>query len=95
MKYESAYGKELEGLILGFKSKKPLHEFFVDLLTPSEYKDLAVRWQIVKLLHQGYSQRQISKKLKVSISMVTRGSREMLNKKGGFAALLKKYTRAK
>ncbi len=73
------------------KSQALLHEFLFDLLSPAEYKDLAVRWQIVKQLQKGLSQRDIAKNLKVSISTVTRGSREMLNKKGGFSQLLNKH----
>jgi TrpR family trp operon transcriptional repressor len=92
MKYVHEYGVELEELIKkASKSQTLLHEFLFDLLSPAEYKDLAVRWQIVKQLQKGLSQRDIAKNLKVSISTVTRGSREMLNKKGGFAEILKKY----
>ena len=94
-KYESAFGKELEGVLLGVKSKKFLHEVLIDLLSPSEYKDLALRWQVMKMLYRGYSQREIRNKLRVSIGMVTRGSRELQNKKGGFAALLKKHIKIK
>lgn len=92
MKYIHEYGQELEEIIKkASKSPALLHEFMFDLLSPAEYKDLAVRWQIVKQLHQGVSQRDIAKNLHVSISTVTRGSREMLNRKGGFAEILKKY----
>ena len=80
MKYIHEYGVELENLIKkASKSPSLLHEFLFDLLSPAEYKDLAVRWQIVKQLEKGISQREIAKNLKVSISTVTRGSREMLN----------------
>lgn len=72
------------------KNRHLLHELLIDLLTPAEYKDLAVRWQIVKQLKAGIPQREIAKKLHVSISTVTRGSREMMDKKGGFAKLLNK-----
>ena len=92
MRYIHEYGVELEEILKKvIKSKNLLHEFLFDLLSPTEYKDLAVRWQIVKQLKKGISQREIAKNLHVSISTVTRGSREMLNKKGGFAAVLKKY----
>jgi TrpR family transcriptional regulator, trp operon repressor len=73
------------------KDKSLLHEFLFDILSPAEYKDLAVRWQIAKQLQKGLPQRDIAKNLKTSISTVTRGSREMMNKKGGFAKVLKKY----
>src|SRR6185369_17235590 len=91
MKYEHKYGAELEKLIAKASTNKSLlHELLYDLLSPVEYKDLAVRWQIVKQLQTGVPQREIAKNLKVSVATVTRGSREMMNKKGGFRTLLKK-----
>lgn len=91
MKYKSSFSKELEEILLDIKTRKLLHEFLIDLLSPTEYKDLSVRWQIIKLLHKGASHRDIAKKLKVSVATVTRGSRELMNKKGGFKQILQKY----
>lgn len=95
MKYEHKYGQELE-LLLRKASKSPalFHEFLFDILTHEEYRDLAVRWQIVKMLEQGHTQREIVKKLGVSIVTVTRGAKEMFNKKGGFRLMLNKHYRA-
>lgn len=90
MKYQSKYGKELEKVLLKVKSRKVLHEFLIDLTSPNEYKELGVRWQIVKMLKKGVPHRVISKKLRVSVATVTRGSREMANKKGGFWLILPK-----
>lgn len=83
--------KELLSQIVRIKNLDDLDEFLVDLLTPSEYADIIVRWQIVKELYKGMPQRDISKKLGVSISKITRGSRELLNTSGGFHQALKKY----
>ena len=95
MKYEHKYGQELENLLRkASKSPALLHEFLYDLLSHREYKDLAVRWQIVKMLEQGRAQREIVKHLKVSIATVTRGSKEMFNKRGGFRMVLDKHYRA-
>ena len=92
MKYQSKYGKELENLILKTaKNSRLLHEFLIDLLSPGEYKEFAVRLQIVKMLGQNKSHRQISKALKVGVATITRGVRELANKNGGFAKILKKY----
>ncbi len=72
--------------------KKLLHEFLVDLLTPQEYGEIVKRWQIVKLLAKGIPQREIAKELGVSIATITRGSRELLDKTGGFHRVLKKLS---
>ena len=61
-----------------------LREFLIDLLTPAECRDIALRWQIVKMLHQGIQQREIAKNLGVSVATVSRGARALLNPKGGF-----------
>lgn len=66
-----------------------MDEFMEDLLTPAESEDIVTRWQIVKQLSKGTPQREISTKLGVSIAKITRGSRELRNKKGGFWKMLK------
>ncbi len=94
MQYLHQYGNELEDLLAkSSRDKKLLHEFLFDILSPKEYKDLAVRWQIVKKLAKGEPQRKIVKSLKVSMATVTRGSRELMNKKGGFKTALDKFYR--
>jgi len=96
MQYKHEYGVEMEELIRKIcknRKKSLLRDFLFDLLSPAEYKDLAVRWQIVKMLDNRISQRQISKALKVSVATVTRGSRELLNKTGGFRQSLDIFTR--
>ncbi len=56
-----------------------------DLFTPAEINAVAMRWQVIKELKKGTSQREIADKLKVSISKITRGSRELSDPKGAFA----------
>lgn len=66
-----------------------LHAFLNDILSPAEYEDIIKRWQIIKELSTGKPQRDIAKKLHVSIAKITRGSRELSNPKGGFQKALK------
>jgi len=66
-----------------------LDEFLKDLLTPAEYVELGIRWQIVKLLEVGMTHREIANKLKTGISTVTRGARELEDENGGFWKMLK------
>lgn len=68
--------------------KNLLKKFFIDLLTPAEQKAIPKRWQIVKRLHAGASQREVATEFKVSIATITRGSRTLLNKSGGFNKVL-------
>jgi TrpR family trp operon transcriptional repressor len=96
MQYKHEYGVELEQLIgkVGKdRNKQLMREFLFDLLSPAEYRALAVRWQIVKMLAGKVPHREIAKKLKVSVATVTRGSHEFANKKGGFKIVLEKFSK--
>ena len=92
MQYKHEYGVELEGLIgkIG-KDAKLMREFLFDILSPAEYRELAVRWQIIKLLDDKMPHREIAKKLKVGVATINRGARELANKKGGFRPALDKF----
>lgn len=63
--------------------------FIEDILTPTEFEEIVTRWQIVKQLSKGVPQREIATKLGVSIAKITRGSRELRDKEGGFWQVLK------
>jgi Trp operon repressor len=92
MQYKHEYGVELEKLIgqIG-KDKALMREFLFDILSPAEYRELAVRWQIIKMLQNEVPHREIAKQLKVSVATVNRGARELANKKGGFRLVLEKF----
>ncbi len=93
MSKEEKYVHDLLGVFQKIsKDKKLLNDFLLDLLTPQEYAEIVKRWQIVKLLAQGIPQRQIAQELGVSIATITRGSRELLDKTGGFHRVLKKLS---
>ncbi|HOW64476.1 MAG TPA: Trp family transcriptional regulator [Candidatus Paceibacterota bacterium] len=51
------------------------------LLTESEARKLSLRWDIVRFLSEGESQRVIARRLGVSLCKITRGARE-LKKRG-------------
>ena len=85
------YKKELIEIFSKIDGDKNfMTEFLLDILTPAEFEDLALRWQIVKKLSKGETHREIAGELGLGISTVTRGSRELRKKHGGFALMLKK-----
>ncbi len=91
MKYHKKYSDELVTVIQRIsRDTVLLNDFLIDILSPAEYKEISVRWQIVKQLEKGIPQRQVAKNLGVSIATITRGSRELLDEKGGFKKVLKK-----
>jgi TrpR family trp operon transcriptional repressor len=90
MTKDEVYAWELMSILQQISGNKQLlREFLIDLLTPTEYQEIMTRWQIVKQLYKGVPQRKIAKNLNVSIATITRGSRELRDKKGGFAKALK------
>lgn len=84
------YKKEIVEVIAKVaKDKVLLADFIKDILTPHEFENIAVRFQIVKKLEKGEYQESIAEDLHVGIATVTRGSREMQKKEGGFRRALK------
>lgn len=71
------------------KDKNLLADFVKDILTPREFENVSVRWQIVKSLAKGEHHQAIAEDLHLGIATVTRGSREMRKKDGGFRRALK------
>jgi TrpR family transcriptional regulator, trp operon repressor len=71
------------------KDKNLLADFVKDILTPREFDNISVRWQIVKRLAKGEHQAAIAESLHLGVATVTRGSREMRKKEGGFRRALK------
>jgi len=72
------------------KNQKLFTEFLSDILTPSEFKSVSLRWQIIKRLSKGETHRFIAKELGIGISTVTRGSRELEDPNGAFSKIFKK-----
>jgi Trp operon repressor len=81
---------DLYDLICAVKTRKEAKSLLIDLLTPQELDTITERWQEIQLLAAGKTQREISKKLGVSISKVTRGSRVLKYGTGGFDHFLRK-----
>ena len=68
---------EFTKLLLEAQDAQAMESVLSALLTPSELRDIPNRLQIIRLLKQGTSQREISKKLGVGIATVTRGSKQL------------------
>lgn len=79
---------ELCGLLLKIKDKDELKSVFSCLFTPNERRDFAERWQLVKELKAGTTQREIARIYNMSLCKITRGSKELQKKDSGFLKLL-------
>jgi TrpR family trp operon transcriptional repressor len=67
-------------------------EFLRSILTESEVKEVSSRWELVKLLNEGMSQRKISEKLGLSLCKITRGSKELKKDPSFFKQMVDKYS---
>jgi TrpR family transcriptional regulator, trp operon repressor len=84
------YKKEVIEVIYKIAGDKQLlADFIRDILTPREFENIGVRWQIIKKLSKGEHQTAIAEDLHLGVATVTRGSREMRKKEGGFRRALK------
>lgn len=82
--------KRLVQIIQTLKNDTDLQNFLRDLLTLSELDDVSRRWQVVELLNQGFTYREISKKTGHSTATVTKIAYWLNNGVGGYKTALNK-----
>jgi|SRR5581483_3381852 len=69
-----------------------LEEFMRDLCTLQELETLAHRWQVAKLVNEGYPYLEIAQKTGVSTATVTRVAQWLNHGEGGYeTALLRNF----
>ena len=69
--------KEISRKLSKIEDPELINRFFREILTPKEIVDLSSRWELVKLLMAGESQREIARRLHLSLCKITRGAREL------------------
>jgi len=67
--------RELMGIFAELTDIDEMEQFFQEMFTPKEISDLAMRWQLLKELHQGRAQRRIAAEHNISLCKITRGSK--------------------
>lgn len=80
--------RELSGALAETNDPQNILRFLNSLLTPNEIREISSRWELVKLLDQGLSQRQIAQRLGLSLCKITRGSRELKKKDSPFKHMI-------
>lgn len=83
--------QEIASVLARLEDEKLIEDFLEGILTPNEIEEVSSRWELVKLLEQGDSQRTISQKLGLSLCKITRGSRELKKKNSGIKRFLNEY----
>ena len=71
------YINELAEVVAAIANKKDAAKFLEGMLTPAELEEISNRLQILKMLKKSTPQREVAKKLGVSIGTISRGSREL------------------
>jgi TrpR family trp operon transcriptional repressor len=71
--------QELINVFARIKDTGQMQQFFEEIFTPKERKDLALRWKLMKMLKSGMPQRKIASQLGISLCKITRGSKIIRN----------------
>lgn len=74
-------------------TEKQVAAFLRDLMTMSEIEEIANRLEMAKLLSIGHSYQEVSNKMKVSTTTVTRTAHWLFHGCGGYQLVLKKRSR--
>jgi len=69
-----------------------MRKFFEEIFTPAEIQDVALRWRLMKMLHNRVPQRQIAADLSISLCKITRGSKVLKKRKSVSKKILESQT---
>jgi TrpR family trp operon transcriptional repressor len=80
--------KEMSAALAKIDDPRLIEGFLRQILTPKEIRDLSSRWELVKLLEKGVSQRKIARDLHLSLCKITRGARELKKKNSALKKIM-------
>lgn len=66
---------EVIEIIANIDSPSKMKQFLKEILTDKERNDIGLRWQLMKELYEGDTQRAIASRHKISLCKITRGSK--------------------
>ena len=69
--------REISEVLAEISDSSLIEGFLVSILTKREVEEVDGRWELVKLLDRGMSQRQVARTLGMSLCKITRGSKEL------------------
>lgn len=69
--------RELSAAFAAISGPADIERFLRAILTEAEVAEIAGRWELVKLLESGMTQRRIAERLHMSLCKITRGSKEL------------------
>ena len=83
--------QELSRVLAETGDTQLIEDFLYCLLTRSELENISTRWELVKLIEEGVSQRKIAERLGLSLCKITRGSRELKKEDSAFQKMLETH----
>lgn len=87
--------RELSEAIAAADDPGLIGEFLSCLLTPAELREVATRWALVREIDAGTTQREIAKKMGLSLCKITRGSKELKKDDSPFKRMIDLYRAGK
>jgi TrpR family transcriptional regulator, trp operon repressor len=71
---------ELEKVFAEIMDYQEMVTLFEEIFTQKELRDLTLRWQLLKELYEGQTQRSIASRYRISLCKITRGSKVLKKK---------------
>lgn len=71
---------DLVQIFTEIQDAETMRQFFSEIFTPAEREMIQLRWDLMKKLHSGESQRHIASELGISLCKITRGSKILKDK---------------
>jgi TrpR family transcriptional regulator, trp operon repressor len=75
--------------------REEMRRLFAEIFTSAELDDLTLRWKLLAELSEGRTQRDISKRLGISLCKITRGARLLKDDKSVLRSIFKKESENK
>jgi len=85
--------REMSRLLARVKDEALIEGFIRSILTANEVREISSRWELVKRLDRGQSQRRIARDLGLSLCKITRGSRELKRTASPFRRMVRLQSR--
>lgn len=79
---------EIARTLASIEDPQVIEDFLNSILTEKEVFDISSRWELVKYLDEGISQRNIASDLGLSLCKITRGSKELHKNHSAFKKVL-------
>jgi TrpR family transcriptional regulator, trp operon repressor len=79
---------ELSSVLAKVDDPDLVRRFLYSILTEYEIEEVASRWELVKLIDRGMSQRKIADRLGLSLCKITRGSKELKKENSAFKQVI-------